>query len=60
MRMKHESQYAFHNLSRFLILVTTQPEPKLYSSDGGREALVNALKVDLEKRSDAQKKLIAE
>ena len=59
-RMKHESQYAFHNLSRFRILVTTQPEPKLDSSDGGREALVNALKVDLEKRSDAQKKLIAE
>ncbi|NQV23632.1 MAG: DUF1553 domain-containing protein [Rhodopirellula sp.] len=59
-RMKHESQYAFHNLSRFRILVTTQPEPKLDSSDGGREALVNALKVEPAKRSDAQKKLIAE
>ncbi len=59
-RMKHESQHAFHNLSRFRILVTTQPEPKLDSSDGGREALVNALNVELEKRNDAQKKLIAE
>tara|TARA_R110002072_G_scaffold233795_1_gene391387 strand:- start:67811 stop:70897 length:3087 start_codon:yes stop_codon:yes gene_type:complete len=59
-RMKHESQHAFHNLSRFRILVTTQPEPKLDSSDGGREALASALTVELEKRSDAQKKLIAE
>ncbi|MDA0807964.1 MAG: PSD1 and planctomycete cytochrome C domain-containing protein [Planctomycetota bacterium] len=59
-RMKHESQYAFHNLSRFRILVTTQPEPKLDNSDGGREALVNALKVESAKRNDAQKKLIAE
>jgi hypothetical protein len=59
-RMKHESQHAFHNLSRFRILVTTQPEPKLDTSDGGREALVNALKVESTKRNDAQKKLVAE
>lgn len=58
-RMKHESQHAFHNLSRFRILVTTQPEPKLDTSDGGREALVNALKIESAKRSDAQKKLVA-
>ncbi len=59
-RMKHESPHAFHNLSRFRILVTTEPEPKLDSSDGGREALVNALKVEPAKRNDAQKKLVAE
>ena len=59
-RMKHESPHAFHNLGRFRILVTTEPEPKLDSSDGGREALVNALKVESEKRDDAQKKLVAE
>ena len=59
-RMKHESPHAFHNLSRFRILVTTQPEPKLDMSDGGREALVNALKIESSKRSDAQKKLVAE
>lgn len=59
-RMKHESQHAFHNLSRFRILVTTQPEPKLDNSDGGREALVQALKLEPAERSEAQKKLIAE
>lgn len=59
-RMKHESPHAFHNLSRFRILVTTQPEPKLDTSDGGREALVSALKIESAKRSDAQKKLVAE
>ncbi|MFT4556082.1 MAG: mono/diheme cytochrome c family protein [Planctomycetaceae bacterium] len=59
-RMKHESPHAFHNLSRFRILVTTQPEPKLDSSDGGREALVNALKVVPAKRNDAQKKLVGD
>jgi hypothetical protein len=59
-RMKHESPHAFHNLSRFRILVTTQPEPKLDSSDGGREALVKALQVEPAKRNDAQKKLVSE
>jgi hypothetical protein len=59
-RMKHESPHALHNLSRFRLLVTTQPEPKLDSSDGGREALVNALKIEPTKRDDAQKKLVAE
>lgn len=59
-RMKHESPHAFHNLSRFRILVTTQPEPKLVQSDGGREALVNALETESDKRTDAQKKLVAE
>lgn len=59
-RMKHESPHPFHNLSRFRILVTTEPEPKLDSSDGGREALVRALKVEPAKRNDAQKKLVAE
>jgi hypothetical protein len=59
-RMKHESPHVFHNLSRFRILVTTQPEPKLDSSDGGREALVNALKVEPAKRNDVQKKLANE
>lgn len=59
-RMKHESPHAFHNLSRFRILATTQPEPKLDTSDGGREALVSALKIESAKRSDAQKKLVAE
>jgi hypothetical protein len=59
-RMKHESPHAFHNLSRFRILVTTQPEPKLDSSDGGRDALVKALKVEAAKRNDAQKTLIGE
>lgn len=59
-RMKHESQHAFHNLSRFRILVTTQPMPKLDNSDSGREALVQALKVESAKRAEAQKKLIAE
>ena len=59
-RMKHESEHAFHNLSRFRILVTTQPEPKLDSSDGGLEALANALKVEAARRSDAQKKLVDE
>lgn len=58
-RMKHESQHPFHNLSRFRILVTTQSKPKLDTSDGGREALVNALKVESAKRNDAQKKLVA-
>lgn len=58
--MKHESPHAFHNLSRFRILVTTQTEPKLDSSDGGREALVNALKVEPAKRNDAQKKMVSE
>jgi len=59
-RMRHESPHAFHNLSRFRILVTTQPEPKLDTSDGGRETLVSALKIESAKRNDAQKKLVAE
>jgi hypothetical protein len=58
-RMKHESQHASHNLSRFRLLVTTQPKPTLKTSDGGREALVKVLQVESEKRNDAEKKLIA-
>ena len=59
-RMKHESPHAFHNLSRFRILVTIQSEPKLGSSESGREALVKALQVEPDKRNEMQKKLVSE
>jgi len=59
-RMKHESPHAFHNLSRFRILVTIQSEPKLGSSESGREALVKVLQVEPDKRNEMQKKLVSE
>lgn len=59
-RMKHESPHPFHNLSRFRISVTSRPTPTLGDSVGGKESIVRALKVKPEKRSDDQKKMLAE
>jgi hypothetical protein len=53
-RLRHESQYAQHNVGRFRLSATSADEPSL--SDVGIPAnIVEAIRSDSEKRSPAQK-----
>ena len=60
LRLEHQSPHSNHNIGRFRIAVTTRPDPKPDTSDDRDVNLLAALDVEAGKRSDAQKKLIAD
>ncbi|MBC8356837.1 MAG: DUF1553 domain-containing protein [Planctomycetes bacterium] len=57
-RLKHESPHAQHNIGRFRLATSSQQSPSLDETAGVPDAIANALKVDVEKRSDAERKLL--
>lgn len=56
--LSHDSQHQHHNLGRFLISVTDQPEPGL--SDGDSSALQRALMTPVPQRTQEQQQLLIE
>lgn len=58
--MEHQSPHASHNMGRFRISLTTEPNPKLDGKTDTPEGLFDALKVAAEKRNVTQKKVIAD
>jgi mono/diheme cytochrome c family protein len=58
-RLRHESQYAQHNIGRFRLSATTVAKPTLTAKGGLPGAVVQALKVEPGKRSPAQKQVLA-
>jgi hypothetical protein len=59
-KLEHQSPHANHNLGRFRLSLTTEPNPKLDGMTSLPQNLVDALKVGPDKRNDAQKKVVAD
>ncbi|MDA1052273.1 MAG: PSD1 and planctomycete cytochrome C domain-containing protein [Planctomycetota bacterium] len=57
-RLKHESAHPQHNIGRFRLAASSQAAPALDEKAGLPDAVANALKVDPEKRSDAERAAI--
>ena len=60
LRMEHQSPHSSHNMGRFRISLTTEPNPKLDGKTDTPEGLIDALKIAEEKRNAAQKKIITD
>jgi mono/diheme cytochrome c family protein len=57
-RLRHESQFAKHNIGRLRIAVTSAEKPQLTDQAGLSDAVASALKLEPEKRNDAHKTAI--
>lgn len=53
--LRHQSVHANHNLGRFRLSISSEPEPKL---SGSKEALLAALRTPQEKRNNEQTNLV--
>jgi hypothetical protein len=58
-RMRHDSQYAQHNIGRFRLSLTSAPKPKLTPGSGLPAEVVQALGVEPGKRTPQQKQALA-
>ena len=58
-RMRHESQYAQHNIGRFRLSLTSVPKPGISGQAGLPAAVVQALAVEGGKRTLQQKQVLA-
>lgn len=57
-RLKHDSAHARHNIGRFRLATTSEETPSLEESADIPDAVAAALKVDPERRSDAERAAI--
>lgn len=58
-RMKHESQFAAHNIGRFRLSLTTEAKPELSDQPGFPPAVAEGLAIEPAKRNDAQRNAVA-
>ncbi|HUG18233.1 MAG TPA: PSD1 and planctomycete cytochrome C domain-containing protein, partial [Planctomycetaceae bacterium] len=58
--LKHESPHVKHNLGWFRLSITSEPAPKLNGTNALPPNVLTALETAAEKRSEEQKKLLAE